>query len=141
MQIVSITPGELPELARLFEALTGLPTPLDRLEAAHARMATHPDYHLVGARHGTALAGAALGIVCLDCVGQCRPFLVVENLIVAEGHRRQGAGRLLLGELERRAREAGCFYVMLVSGRQRAAAHAFYAAMGYEAATGFKKRL
>jgi len=141
MGVGDIERADLPQLARLFEALSGLPTPLARLETAFAGMAAHPDYHLVGVRDGSFLAGAALGIVCLDCVGGCRPFLVVENLIVAETHRRRGVGRRLLGELERRGRERDCFYVMLVSGRDRGPAHAFYAAMGYGAGAGFKKRL
>lgn len=61
--------------------------------------------------------------------------------MVAEAYRRQGVGRMLLGELEARARARRCFYVMLVSGRKRTAAQAFYAALGYAAEAGFKKRL
>lgn len=141
MRVTDIVRDDLPQLARLLEALTRLATPLDRLEAAYERMARHPDYHLVGVRDGETLAGAVCGIVCLDCVGACRPYLVAENLIVAEAYRRRGLGRLLLGELEVRARQRDCFYVMLVAGRQRREAHAFYAALGYAAEAGFKKRL
>lgn len=141
MHAADIVAEDLPQLARLLESLTGLATPLPGLAAAFDRMARHPDYHLVGVRHGESLAGAVCGIVCLDCVGECRPYLVAENLIVAEAYRRRGVGRLLLEELERRARQRDCFYVMLVAGRQRREAHAFYAALGYVAEAGFKKRL
>ena len=140
MRAADIEPGDLPQLAGLLEALTGLATPLANLEPAYARMARHPDYHLVGVRDGDRLAGAVCGLVCLDCVGTCRPYLVVENLIVAESFRRRGVGRLLMEELESRARRRGCFYAMLVSGRGRVAAHGFYAALGYEEQAGFKKR-
>ena len=46
---------------------------------------------------------------------------------------RRGVGRRLMVEVERRAREAGCAFVELRSGRRtsRAAAHGFYEALGY----------
>jgi len=141
MRATNIVREDLPQLARLLETLTSLPTPLDRLTTAFERMDGRPDYHLVGVRQGGVLAGAVCGVVCLDCVGECRPYLVAENLIVAQAYRRRGLGRLLLEELEVRARRLDCFYVMLVSGRQRRDAQAFYAALGYESAVGFKKRL
>ena len=141
MRATDIVREDLPQLARLLETLTSLPTPLDRLTAAFERMDGRPDYHLVGVRHGEILAGAVCGVVCLDCVGECRPYLVAENLIVAEPYRRRGLGRLLLEELEARARRHNCFYVMLVAGRQRREGHAFYTALGYACEAGFKKRL
>jgi GNAT superfamily N-acetyltransferase len=141
MRVADITSGQLPELARLFEELSGLATDVPRMTAVFGKMAGNPGYHLLGACQGSVLVGALLGIECLDCVGDCRSFMVVENVIVAEAYRRRGVGRLLLEEIEGRAREHDCFYVMLVSGPGREAAHAFYTARGYDVAAGFKKRL
>ena len=141
MRATDIGRNDLPQLAQLLETLTGRVTPLPRLAAAFDRMDRHPDYHLVGVHDGERLAAAVCGIICLDCVGACQPYLVVENLIVAEAYRRRGLGRLLLAELEARARQRDCFYVMLVSGAARVEARAFYLALGYTAAAGFKKRL
>jgi GNAT superfamily N-acetyltransferase len=141
MRVVDVSPGQLPELARLYEELSGLPTDRARMAAVFGKMAEAPEYHLLGACQGPVLVGALLGIVCLDCVGDCRPFMVVENVIVAEPYRRRGVGRLLLEAIERRAREHNCFYVMLTSGPDRQAAHAFYAARGYGPVAGFKKWL
>jgi GNAT superfamily N-acetyltransferase len=50
----------------------------------------------------------------------------VPDLIVTEPARRQGVGRMLLDEVERRARERGCHYLALESGYQRAEAHHMY---------------
>ncbi len=141
MDVADITSEELPALAGLMRSLSGLDTDMERLGAVHRVMAGHPDYHLLGARLDGVLAGAALGIVCLDVVGECRPFMVVENVVVAGAFRRRGVGRGLFAALEARARARDCLYLMLVSGPDRDAARAFYAALGYFEARGFKKRL
>jgi GNAT superfamily N-acetyltransferase len=50
----------------------------------------------------------------------------IPDLIVAQGARRQGVGRALLEEAERRARERGCHGMTLESGYRRAEAHHMY---------------
>ncbi len=52
--------------------------------------------------------------------------LYVDDLVTAEVARSQGVGAALLGELERRARAAGCSELDLDSGVQRREAHRFY---------------
>jgi GNAT superfamily N-acetyltransferase len=50
----------------------------------------------------------------------------IPDLIVAEEARRQGVGRALLEEAERRARERGCHDLTLESAYRRAEAHHMY---------------
>jgi GNAT superfamily N-acetyltransferase len=50
----------------------------------------------------------------------------VPDLYVAESARRQGVGRALLEEVERRALDRGCWHLTLESGHQRAEAHQLY---------------
>jgi GNAT superfamily N-acetyltransferase len=52
-------------------------------------------------------------------------------LVVAESHRRLGAGRMLMQRAEEWAREHGCTAVMLRSNIVREGAHEFYEAIGY----------
>lgn len=52
--------------------------------------------------------------------------LYVDDLVTASAARSSGVGRALLGELERRARAAGCSLLDLDSGVQRHDAHRFY---------------
>lgn len=141
MRVGDATRGQLPALAKLFEELSGLPASLERLEAVFGRMADNPDYHLLAAVEADVVVGALLGVVCLDCVGECRPFLVVENVMVAASYRHRGVGRLLVEEILRRGRQRDCLYAMLVSGRDRRGARDFYAALGFDAAAGYKIRL
>lgn len=52
--------------------------------------------------------------------------LYVDDLVTASQNRSAGVGKALLGELERRARAAGCSVLDLDSGVQRHDAHRFY---------------
>jgi GNAT superfamily N-acetyltransferase len=56
----------------------------------------------------------------------------INGLVVAEGQRSRGAGRLLLEEAERWARGRGCRTVSLRSNVIRERAHRFYERLGYE---------
>jgi GNAT superfamily N-acetyltransferase len=62
-----------------------------------------------------------------------RPVMRITALVVDPNARRRGAGRLLMEHAERIATETGCELVELTSAIDRADAHAFYRALGYEA--------
>ena len=81
-----------------------------------------------------------MGIVCLDLIGNCNPYMLVENVVVLSEFRGKGIGKLLMNSLEEFGQEHNCNYVVLVSGSQRSEAHKFYQSIGYELQAGFKKR-
>jgi ribosomal protein S18 acetylase RimI-like enzyme len=83
-----------------------------------------PDLFLVGEE-----AGRIIGCVLGGFDGR-RGF--VYHLAVAEGQRRQGFGRRLMGELERRLKAKGCLkYYLLVTTENPSAVH-FYQEIGCE---------
>lgn len=141
--ISSIVEKDLAELAGLFEELSGLPTDDRAMRQTFSWMAGNPDYVVLGARVDSDLAGSLMGIICHDLVGSCRPFMVIENVIVLEKYRGRGIGKALMVEIERISIERGCYYVVFVSGSQRKEAHRFYESLGYrlDAVQGFKKFL
>ena len=55
----------------------------------------------------------------------------IEGLVVDEGYRRCGVGRLLMERAERWARAKGCGVVHLRSNVVRKEAHSFYEGIGY----------
>ncbi len=55
----------------------------------------------------------------------------ISGLVVWEGYRGQGAGKLLMQHAEQWARERGCGAVLLRSNVIRTGAHAFYETLGY----------
>jgi GNAT superfamily N-acetyltransferase len=76
--------------------------------------------------------GSAFLTICRDAMYGDQPFGVVENVIVAASARGRGAGRSLMAELERAARDARCTKLMLLSSSARGEAHAFFGRVGYD---------
>lgn len=144
IRIELATLEDKPRLAALFDQLASRPSILDRLEQELQHVLSRPEYRLIVARDKENNAvGTAMGIICQDLVGECRPFMVIENVVVDKAARGGGIGRSLMEDLERHAREKGCGYIIFVSGADRVEAHRFYASLGYELgrARGFKKIL
>jgi GNAT superfamily N-acetyltransferase len=135
--------NDLPQLARLYEELSGKKTDMVKMKTQFERMQDNGDYVVLCASVNGGITGSLMGIVCRDIVGDCRSFMVIENVIVAGEYRRQGIGRLLIDEIERTARELKCYYTMFVSDFKRKDAHKFYNSAGYklDQVQGFKKYL
>jgi GNAT superfamily N-acetyltransferase len=143
VRIQPIKIDELNELAKLYRELAGKKTDIRKLKQSFEWMQSTPDYIVLGARSEGRLRGSLMGIVCHDLVGECRPFMVVENVIVSRGQRRRGVGRRLMRAIERIARRRHCYYILFVSKKRRKEAPRFYEALGYrlDVVQGFKKYL
>lgn len=143
MEIGTLTEQDLPALADLYRQFWGQESSLEKMRETFRRLARDPQYLFLVARHEGRLLGSVMGIVCEELYGECQPFLVVEDVIVDQAVRRQGIGSRLMRELERRAVEEGCSYLLLVTETNRTAAVRFYESLGYHprAYRGFKKRL
>jgi len=135
---------DLHALCTLIEQLMDQPSQYDKAAATLQLILADPAYTLLAAEADGEVAGTVMGIRCYDLASECRPFMVVENVIVSAKYRGQGIGRRLMEELETRARLENCAYIILVSGAQRAAAHALYRSLGYNRqgeTLGFRKYL
>jgi len=100
-----------------------------------------PNNLLLVADLGGEVVGTALVTFCLDPMYGRQPFGVVENVVVHRERRSLGVGRLLMAAVDRAALDRDCSKLMLLSGRARGEAHAFFRAAGYdgEAKRGFVK--
>lgn len=143
LQIVDLIQRDLPALAALYRQFWGEESSLQTMRATFRRLRKDSRYLFLGVRVNGELVASALGVICEELYGKCRPFMVVEDVIVDINCRRRGFGAALMRELERRASERHCCTVLLVTERKRADACRFYRSLGYSAAThcGFKKRL
>jgi ribosomal protein S18 acetylase RimI-like enzyme len=116
----------------------------DRSDSASSRpvlaaMLAQPGRHLlVGERDGEVL-GTVDVVIVANLTHEAKPWAVIENVAVAERAQRIGVGRRLMERAFELAREAGCYKAMLMSGKQRAGAHAFYRELGMsDNSEGFK---
>lgn len=143
IEISKINKEDLSDLSGLFEELSGKQTDYQKMTKSFEWIDNNEDYIILGAKNQAKLVGSLMGIICHDIVGECKPFMVIENVIVAGNYRGQGIGRKLMSEIERVAKERDCYYIMFVSGAQRKEAHQFYEALGYRLneVQGFKKYL
>lgn len=141
--IREIEAHSLAALNQLYEELTGELTDSQKLEKAFQTIKADSRYILLGAFVEGELLGSMMGIVCQDLVGDCRPFMVIENVVVSSRARRQGLGKKLMTALEEIAHDRDCYYIIFVSGEKRKEAHVFYEAMGYreEKVEGYRKHL
>lgn len=143
MEIGELTESDLEALAGLYKQFWGEDSSPEKMRSTFQRLRTNPNYIFLVARRDGRLTGSVMGIVCEELYGECRPFMVVEDVIVDQNHRRQGIGSLLMRELERLATTRDCAYIIFVTEQDRTTAHQFYASLGYspDKYRGFKKRL
>ena len=143
MNISKLTRHDLPSLASLYEQFWGEESSVGKMESTFATLEKNPDYIFLVARQDNGIVGSVMGIICYELYGECKPFMVIEDVIVDRNERRQGVGSKLMQALEKHACDQGCAYIIFVTETDRLDAHRFYESSGYSPSgyKGFKKRL
>ena len=131
MNVIALTEQDLPDLARLYEQFRGEQSSLENMRTTFRRLEKDADYTLLGVREGDRLVGSVMGVLCRELYGSCRPFMVVEDVIVDRAHRRRGIGSKLMQAAEQEALRHDCSYIMLVTDASRTDALGFYERLGY----------
>ncbi|UCF95421.1 MAG: GNAT family N-acetyltransferase [Desulfobacterales bacterium] len=143
MEIRKLIEDDLASLAGLYQQFWGEVSSVEKMRTTFQRLKRNPNYIFLVAEQQNRLVGSVTGIICEELYGDCKPFLVVEDVIVDQHHRRLGIGSSLMRELERYAVKSNCNYIIFVTELERTEAHRFYESIGYksDAYKGFKKRL
>ena len=143
MEIARLTEHDLRSLAEMFRQFWGEKSSFEKMRVTFSKLATNPAYILLAAKQCDRLVGFAMGIICEELYGDCKPFMVVEDLIVDKNRRRNGVGSALMRELEKCAIDHDCYQIIFVTEADRTEAHRFYKSLGYEFEPykGFKKRM
>ncbi len=142
MLIRQLEKRDLPQLADLYYQFWGDHSDVDEMEKQLGFMQAENTHVVLVCETDGAIIGSVMGIVCRELYGDCRPFMVVENMIVDQAHRRSGVGRKLLRELEKEAKERNCTQLILVTEKDREDACAFYENYGFSKnTTGYKKKV
>jgi len=79
-----------------------------------------------------AVVGTADMVVAENLTYGGRPWAMVENVVVDKQHRGQGVGTALVREVIRRAIDARCCKVQLMSLKHGKEAHRFYRSLGFQ---------
>ena len=143
MKIRRLQEEDISALARLYEQFWNEKSSIVRIQETFGRLKKDPDYIFLVAEVEDEIAGSLMGIICEELYGECRPFMVLENVIVDREFRQQGIGSALMREIEAYANSRNCNYIIFVSESERTDALPFYRSLGYatDSYRGFKKRL
>lgn len=143
ISIEDITVSDFEELSLLLEELSGIETNEEKMLENFEWIESNKDYILLGAKYKNELVGTLMAIIVKDLAGECKPFMVIENVVVKSTMRGKNIGKTLMNEVEKIGREKNCCYIMFVSSIHRKNAHRFYESIGYslDSVQGFKKYL
>ena len=128
IQLGDVAAADIPDLPELLDQL-GYPSDADAIAARVQRIGDAGGRVLVAREDDEVLGVMALEFLALlhHDDDLCR----ITALVVADRARGRGVGRRLVAEAERIARAHRCGRIEVTSAEHRAAAHAFYLALGY----------
>jgi len=143
MKIRMTVKEDMPELAILYKQFWNEDSSIKLMESKFIDLQENPNYIFLSALEENHLIGSVLGIICEELYGECKPFLLIEDLIVDQKYRRKGIGKALMFEIEKIALENDCYQILLITHNDRTDAIAFYESLGFNPDThkGFKKSL
>lgn len=125
--------SDLDDLLTLYTHLNPSDPPLqrDRAERVFAEMRTREGLSLLVAVLDERLVGSVTLVMVPNLTRGGLSYALVENVVTHDDYRRRGTGRSLLAEAAKRAEEAGCYKLMLMTGRSEAHVRAFYTDCGF----------
>jgi predicted N-acetyltransferase YhbS len=130
-------------LKELYEDAFGGVTDLEKMIQTFEKMRNESNHIILCAKENGKVVGSVLGVICNELIGQCTPFMVLEDVAVLNTHRRKGIAKSLLTEIEIYAKCENCSMIIFVSSRHREGAHKLYESLGYgiDKVNGYRKRL
>jgi len=138
LTVRTATEADLPRLVELLDQIDDSMYPArgDAGEAARLsafrRIVADPSQHLLVADADGRIVGTVHLIAIPHLSRSCKPSGLLESMVVDEAYRRKGVGAALLREVQRLAREAGCYKLALSSNLARRGAHRFYSRLGWK---------
>jgi N-acetylglutamate synthase-like GNAT family acetyltransferase len=124
--------GDEAQVAVLLAEL-GYPAALDEVTRRFERLGREAGNWLWLAIDGERVVGLA-GLHVMPLVER-EPLGRVTAIVVAEGERRRGVGRVLMERAEEEARRQGCERLEVTTADRRTDAHGFYRGLGFEEAS------
>ena len=134
MEIRAIKATELSSLLDLYTQLheSDSPLPDDAIVQATWREIQHNDnLRCFGAFIDDCLVATCTISVIPNLTRSCRPYGLIENVVTAKPHRKQGLGKRVLQAALDFAWQRNCYKVVLMTGRRNEATLRFYETAGF----------
>jgi len=138
---------DIPRILELYRQLVlttsqvelGKSPSLDDYQRVFAEICTFPRHEFLIAEDEGEVVGTMVLLIVPNLSHSALPWALVENIVVDKKYRRQGIGKLLMNYAIARAKEAGCWRIVLSSDKRHEEAYKFYRSLGFEAsAYGFR---
>ncbi len=142
MEIGRVQESDLEAISQLHVHFWDEPSDVAAMSETLQLLANDADHLFLAARIDGVCVGTATGVICHGLYGGFDSYIVVEDVVVDEAHRRRGVATALMAEIESFARARECRQMIILTENVRHDAHGLYGALGFEARwTGFKKKL
>lgn len=142
--IESLNKKDLPGLKKVYEeGFKSAAGDINLMKRAFPEIKDNKNFTILCAKKDAEVVGSVMGVVCMELFGNCKPFMVVENVVVLQNHRRLGIAKMLLTNLEKCAKELDCSMMLFVSSKHRNEAHKLYDSLGFgnDSVNGYRKQL
>ena len=135
--------SDIERLSELYYQFWNEKSNTNKMKDKFVQLCNNDAYIFLCAIENEKLIGSVMGIICEELYGECKPFLLVEDMIVDSNYRKKGIGKALFAELEQSAIARGCTQIILVTEAERKDACAFYESVGFHptANKGYKKKI
>ncbi|MFA6312953.1 MAG: GNAT family N-acetyltransferase [Sterolibacterium sp.] len=135
MDIRPLAKDDLPALLRLYRHLHSSDAPLPsqgEIDAVWTEIVSSDRFRYFGSFVGGALVSSCTISIIPNLTRGCKPYGVIENVVTHADHRRRGYGTDILRFVLTHAWSAGCYKVMLLTGRKDDSTLRFYRSAGFD---------
>ena len=94
-----------------------------------------PGYELLIAESKDGIVGSVTLLIMPSLVHRASPWALVENMIIDPKQQRRNIGKKLMEYAIDRAKNEGCYKLILNSNKRRKGAHRFYRSLGFESSS------
>ena len=137
------TVNDLPRILQLYDELVITTSriefdkilSLEDYQRTFNKIYSIPGYELLVAEDKERILGTVVLLIMPNLTHRASPWALVENLIVDPKQQRRNIGRKLMEYAIHRAKDEGCYKIILNSSKRRRGAHKFYRSLGFEASS------
>lgn len=133
MKIREVQNEDLQGLLELYTQLHNneMPENTSQLQALWARILGDKDHHILVGLEDEKIICSVVLVVIPNLTHKQQPYALIENVITHEAYRHKGYATRVLEVAKEKAKESGCYKIMLLTGSKLDSTLKFYEHAGY----------